>query len=190
MAIEARDVTLRIQILNQRAHKQLIDQGVELIGEKVKDHLMMPHKKRELKRMARRGRLVGLVETLDDGTEILGGISGINDVHRRWSFWKFQFGKIQAAELGSVAIAERLSRNGYGREIVQQTAQLFMHDSARRGKLAEGFVLFAMVKKGNTASNGMFDKLGNRIELDVLPQQALRFGRDYYGYDITHQGQI
>ena len=191
MAVEIKNGLIRFQILNTQQHQKLIDQGVELISEKAKDNLMLKHKKRELKRMARRGHLVGLVEISGDGKETLKGIAGTNEIHRRRVlFGRIQFGKIQAAEIGSVAIAKDYEGNGHGREIVQETARAFMNGASGRNELTEDFMLFAMVKSDNEASKRMFGKIGNPIDLSALPRRALRFGRDYKGYDITHQGQI
>lgn len=160
-----------------------IRQAVAIIDAQAEAGLMWPHGKKELHRMARKGELTLLAVPTDDGEKVV-GVGGITQKHRTRRVGKIQVGRVVAAEFGALALDTAHQGNGYGRDIVEASAQNFLQKLSP----TRDVLLFAMAKVTNAGSNKLFQRLsGNPIDQQLLPKAAR--GDEFNAYDITPVGR-
>lgn len=181
MATEIKQASPRVYIPGRFGDKDSIRQAADIIHQRAEEGYMSPHSVSELRRMARRGNLIMLVAE-EDGKEVVVGVGGITQEHRRGLLKR-----IHAAEFGALATATGYEGNGIGPKITHATVERYTTGALRRLRHTPDLVVFAMASTTNDGSNKMFRRIGgNQIPLESLPEAALSEGTNYNAYDITH----
>jgi hypothetical protein len=185
MAIMGRIAELNTQayIPGRILNGDFIEQAYALMDQR-KGEGVIPRSKKELRRMARRGNLVGL-SVEENGERRLVAIGAITH-----EFRNRRFGRVRLAEFGGLTVDRDYESNGLGKKVVIETATRYVQSALKTLWRDPDFRLIAMAGTHNKASNGTFVGLkGILMDPKSLPDQVFNEGRDYNTYDITHLGR-